>query len=205
MEIERKFLTKEVPFSLADFPARKISQCYISMSPTIRLRQWDDSYILTVKGKGLLAKEEFELEITKEEYDHLLTKAESPAVEKVRYLVPLEDGLTAEVDVYEGKLTGLMTTEVEFPTLEEAEAYEPPYWFGKDVSFDHRYKNTSLSLYGIPEEQECKNGCLYSLSSFLREAAFFAFFFLFPQHRLYRKDKQRGEETCINGDMIKCI
>lgn len=75
MEIERKFLTKEVPFSLADFPARKISQCYISMSPTIRLRQWDDRYILTVKGKGLLAKEEFELEITKEEYDHLLTKA----------------------------------------------------------------------------------------------------------------------------------
>ena len=122
MEIERKFLTKEVPFSLADFPARKISQCYISMSPTIRLRQWDDRYILTVKGKGLLAKEEFELEITKAEYDHLLTKAESPAVEKVRYLVPLEDGLTAEVDVYEGKLAGLMTTEVEFPTLEEAEA-----------------------------------------------------------------------------------
>ena len=154
MEIERKFLTKEVPFSLADFPARKISQCHISMSPTIRLRQWDDRYILTVKGKGLLAKEEFELEITKAEYDHLLTKAESPAVEKVRYLVPLEDGLTAEVDVYEGKLAGLMTTEVEFPTLEEAEAYEPPYWFGKDVSFDHRYKNTSLSLYGIPEEQE---------------------------------------------------
>ena len=154
MEIERKFLTKEVPFSLADFPAREISQCYISMSPTIRLRQWDDSYILTVKGKGLLAKEEFELEITKEEYDHLLTKAESSAVEKVRYLVPLEDGLTAEVDVYEGKLAGLMTTEVEFPTLEEAETYEPPYWFGKDVSFDHRYKNTSLSLYGIPEEQE---------------------------------------------------
>ena len=75
-------------------------------------------------------------------------------MEKVRYLVPLEDGLTAEVDVYEGKLAGLMTTEVEFPTLEEAEAYEPPYWFGKDVSFDHRYKNTSLSLYGIPEEQE---------------------------------------------------
>ena len=109
---------------------------------------------MTVKGKGLLAKEEFELEITKAEYDHLLTKAESPAVEKVRYLVPLEDGLTAEVDVYEGKLAGLMTTEVEFPTLAEAEAYEPPYWFGKDVSFDHRYKNTSLSLYGIPEEQE---------------------------------------------------
>ena len=100
MEIERKFLTKEVPFSLADFPVRKISQCYISMSPTIRLRQLDDRYILTVKGKGLLAKEEFELDITKEEYDHLLTKAESPAVEKVRYLVPLEGGLTAEVDVY---------------------------------------------------------------------------------------------------------
>ena len=47
MEIERKFLTKEVPFSLADFPARKISQCYISMSPTISLRPGDDRHIIS--------------------------------------------------------------------------------------------------------------------------------------------------------------
>ena len=68
-----------------------------------------------------------------------------------RYYVPLEDGLTAEVDVYEGGLAGLLTTEVEFSSLEEAEAFVPPVWFGKDVSEEKAYKNTSLSLYGLPK------------------------------------------------------
>lgn len=153
MEIERKFLTKNVPFSLEDYPSRQISQCYISLSPTIRLRRQDEDYILTVKGKGLMAKEEFELPLEREEYEKLMTKAETPAVEKRRYLVPLEDGLTAEVDVYEGPLLGLMTTEVEFSTIEEAKAFVPPLWFGKDVTMEKAYKNTSLALYGIPKEK----------------------------------------------------
>lgn len=154
MEIERKFLTKEVPFSLEQFPCHRISQCYISLSPTIRLRKQDETYILTVKGKGMMAKEEFELELTFAQYTHLLTKKETPSVEKVRYLVPLEDGLTAEVDQYEGHLQGLITTEVEFSSVEEAEAFIPPVWFGKDVTMQKEYKNTSLALYGIPKEEE---------------------------------------------------
>ncbi|HIY05269.1 MAG TPA: CYTH domain-containing protein [Candidatus Anaerotignum merdipullorum] len=152
MEIERKFLTTAVPFALTAFPSEVMVQAYISTSPTIRLRQSNDVYFLTVKGKGLLAKEEFELEITKEEYTHLLEKVETPAVEKIRYRVPLEGGWTAEVDVYQGKLQGLVTTEVEFPTMEAARAFVPPDWFGRDVTMDGRYKNTSLALYGIPKE-----------------------------------------------------
>lgn len=154
MEIERKFLTKEVPFSLDAYPSCQISQCYISLSPTIRLRRQDQDFILTVKGKGLMAKEEFELPLSREEYEKLLEKAETPSVEKRRYLVPLEGGLMAEVDVYEGPLLGLMTTEVEFPSIEEAQTFLPPLWFGKDVTMEKAYKNTSLALYGIPEESE---------------------------------------------------
>ena len=71
---------------------------------------------------------------------------------KKRYLVPLEQGLTAEVDLYEGSLSGLMTTEVEFPSLEAAEQFVPPEWFGRDVSGEKAYKNTSLSLNGMPKE-----------------------------------------------------
>ncbi|MBM6830091.1 CYTH domain-containing protein [Anaerotignum lactatifermentans] len=154
MEIERKFLTKEVPFSLNVYPSHQISQCYISLSPTIRLRRQDQDFILTVKGKGLMAKEEFELPLSREEYEKLLEKAETPPVEKRRYLVPLENGLTAEVDIYEGPLLGLTTTEVEFTSMEEAKAFVPPQWFGKDVTMDKAYKNTALALYGIPEEKE---------------------------------------------------
>ena len=151
MEIERKFLTKHIPFDITKYPYKQISQAYISFSPTIRIRQSDEKYILTVKGKGHLAREEFELLLTKEDYDRLLLKTEGTPVIKKRYLVPVEKYM-AEVDIYEGELEGLMTTEVEFPSLEEAENFVAPDWFGKDVSEEKAYKNTSLSLYGMPKE-----------------------------------------------------
>ena len=152
MEIERKFLTKNIPFDITAYPYKQISQAYISFSPTIRIRQSDENYILTVKGKGHLAREEFELPLTKEAYDRLFEKTEGTPVVKKRYLVPVEGGYTAEVDLYEGELTGLMTTEVEFPSMEAAESFAAPAWFGEDVSEEKAYKNTSLSLYGMPKE-----------------------------------------------------
>ena len=151
MEIERKFLTEKLPFDITVYPCHKMTQAYISFSPTIRVRQSDEAYYLTVKGKGHLAREEFELPLTKEDYERLLQKTEGTPVVKKRYYVPLEEGLTAEVDLYEGALAGLITTEVEFLSLEAAEAFVPPEWFGKDVSEERAYKNTSLSLYGLPE------------------------------------------------------
>ena len=153
MEIERKFLTKEIPFDITKYPYNQISQAYISFSPTIRIRKSNEDYILRVKGKGQLAREEFELPLSKEDYDRLFLKTEGTPVIKKRYLVPVAGGLTAEVDIYEGELEGLMTTEVEFPSLEEAEAFAAPEWFGKDVSEEKTYKNTSLSLYGMPKEE----------------------------------------------------
>ncbi|MBQ9091537.1 MAG: CYTH domain-containing protein [Anaerotignum sp.] len=152
MEIERKFLTKHIPFDITEYPFKQIAQAYISFSPTIRIRQSDDDYILTVKGKGHLARDEFELLLSKEDYDKLSLKTEGTPVIKKRYLVPIAGGLTAEVDIYEGELEGLMTTEVEFPSLEAAEHFVAPEWFGKDVSEEKAYKNTSLSLYGMPKE-----------------------------------------------------
>lgn len=109
---------------------------------------------MTVKGKGHIKREEFEIEIEQQEYERLYQKIEGKEIRKKRILIPLEDGYIAEVDIYEGQLQGLMTTEVEFATIEEAEAFIAPYWFGEDVSEDSRYKNTSLSLYGKPEEKE---------------------------------------------------
>ena len=59
---------------------------------------------------------------------------------KTRYFVPLGDGLTAEVDVYEGDLDGLVTAEVEFP--DEAARAAPSTrrtGSGDDVTDDTRY------------------------------------------------------------------
>lgn len=152
MEIERKFLTEkeEIPFDITAFPYLQIVQEYICFSPVIRIRRSNDDYILTVKGKGQLAREEFELPLGPEEYKALRQKAEGKPIAKKRYLLPLAGGLTAEVDIYEGELAGLVTTEVEFPSLAAAEAFVPPEWFGQDVSRDSRYKNAALARFGLP-------------------------------------------------------
>ncbi len=154
LEIEKKYLTKEVPFSLDNFLCKQIIQAYVSLQPTIRIRKSDEQYFLTVKGKGHVAREEFEIEIKQKEYERLLEKTEGNCVRKKRYYIPLEDGYLAELDLYEGELEGLMTTEVEFPTIEDAQAFVAPLWFGRDISKEKRYKNTSLALYGKPNEVE---------------------------------------------------
>ena len=145
MEIERKFLTKELPFDITAYPCKAITQAYLSFSPTIRIRRSNADYILTVKGKGHLAREEFELPLSEEEYNRLSLKTEGTPVCKKRYLVPIEGNLTAEVDIYEGKLQGLMTTEVEFSSVEAAEKFVAPTWFGRDVTFSSDYHNSTLS------------------------------------------------------------
>ncbi len=151
MEIEKKYLTEKIPFDITAYPKKEISQCYISTKPTIRLRKSDNEYILTVKGHGKIAREEFELNISEEEYNRLKKKSDTKEVIKTRYFVPISNGYIAEVDIYHGILEGVMTTEVEFNTLEEAEIFIAPDWFGKDISLDPKYKNTCLALYGKPE------------------------------------------------------
>ena len=151
MEIEKKYLTSSIPFSLDCFKSKEITQCYISTDPTIRIRQSDNQYILTIKGNGLICREEFELSLTNEQYNKLLFKAETPILQKTRYLVPLENDLTAEVDIYHGNLQGLITVEVEFKSLENADVFIPPFWFGIDVTSDFRYTNSNLCIHGLPK------------------------------------------------------
>jgi len=151
MEIEKKFLAPSIPFSLDCFNSKKISQCYTSIDPIIRIRQSDQIYVLTVKGSGLICREEFELLLTCEQYEKLLLKAETPILCKTRYFVPIENNLTAEIDIYHGNLQGLITIEVEFESIQDAETFIPPLWFGMDVSNNFRYTNSNLCLHGIPK------------------------------------------------------
>lgn len=150
MEIERKFLVKEIPNDLSKFQCLDIVQAYISTDPVIRLRKHNDTeFMLTLKSKGHLIREEIEFPLTKEQYLNLWPKVESDVICKKRYLIPIDDGLTAELDIYEDFLEGLVTVEVEFESQLAAERFMPPSWFGKDLTHDSRYKNCNLALYGL--------------------------------------------------------
>lgn len=147
MEIERKYLVKHVPENYGSYPCHTIEQAYLCTGPVVRVRRDNDEYYLTYKGKGLLAREEYNLPLNEQAYLHLLSKADGIILTKKRYLIPLPGSchLTIEMDVFEGKYEGLVLAEVEFPTEEEAMAFEAPEWFGRDVTFSGEYQNSRLA------------------------------------------------------------
>jgi len=144
MEIERKFLIKQLPENLENYPHKEIEQGYLNREPVVRIRRSDDKYILTCKGQGLMVREEFELPLTKEAFEHMKPKADGIFIEKTRYLIPY-DNFTIELDIFHGKLAPLILAEVEFSNVEEANAFIPPNWFGEDVTNSPKYHNSNLS------------------------------------------------------------
>lgn len=145
MEIERKFLIKKLPANLASFPCHKIEQAYLNTNPVVRIRRQDDAYFLTYKGEGHMVREEYNLPLNETSYCHLKEKADGIILTKTRYLLPLEGGLTIELDVFGAPYEGLFLAEVEFPDVESANSFTPPHWFGEDVTFSSGYHNSTLS------------------------------------------------------------
>ena len=145
MEIERKYLIKNLPTDLGKYECKKIAQGYLCTNPVVRIRRSDDEYYMTYKGAGLMVREEYNLPLTKEAYEHLLPKIDGLLIAKTRYLIPLDDGHTAELDVFEKELAPLTLVEVEFASVEEADSFTPPEWFGEDVTNSGKYHNSNLS------------------------------------------------------------
>ena len=158
MEIERKYLLKKLPDYLDSYPYHIIEQAYLNTSPVIRVRQQDDSYYLTYKGGGLMAREEYNLPLDADSYQHLLKKADGNVISKKRYLIPLKNPqftsdfvplstpeLVIELDIFAEPFAPLIMAEVEFSSIEMANAFIPPEWFGEDVTMNPKYHNSNMS------------------------------------------------------------
>ena len=144
MEIERKFKVRQLPEQLEQYPRQRIEQAYLCTEPVVRVRRSNDDYYLTYKGAGLLAREEYNLPLTEEAYRHLLPKADGNWIAKDRYCIPF-DGHTIELDVFDPPFAPLAIAEVEFGSEEDAAAFQPPAWFGEEVTYDPAYSNSNLS------------------------------------------------------------
>jgi len=145
MEIERKFLPKYLPGNLEQYTSHKIEQGYLCTNPVVRIRQMDDSYFLTCKSSGMMAREEYEISIPREGYLHLREKTDGILISKQRYVIPLDDTHNIELDIFHGDLEGVLLAEVEFTSIEDANSFQPPEWFGDDVTYDMRYHNSEMS------------------------------------------------------------
>ncbi len=145
MEIERKFTVNQIPEHLEQYPCLILEQAYLNTAPVVRVRRENDNFYLTYKGKGFLAREEYNLLLDENSYYHLREKADGLIISKKRYLIPYNDKLTIELDVFEAPLAPLVLAEVEFESIEEANAFVPPSWFEKDVTEDRSFSNSEMS------------------------------------------------------------
>jgi CYTH domain-containing protein len=143
-EIERKFLVKSKDWRVPG-TGTPYRQGYLSTVPdrTVRVRLIRDKGYLTIKGISVGAtRAEYEYEIPAGEAGEMLDNlCERPLIEKTRYRVEYQ-GLTWEIDEFDGDNAGLVIAEVELD--EEDQAVMLPDWVGKEVTDDRRYYNANL-------------------------------------------------------------
>jgi adenylate cyclase len=154
VEIERKYVLAAAPPELERIPGERIQQGYVAVAEDgveVRVRRRGDKTLLTIKsGPGEVRVEE-ELPIDERRFEALWALTEGRRLSKTRHLVPLGE-LTVEVDVYDDRLAGLITAEVEFPSREDSARFVAPEWLGRDVTNDARFAAQSLALLDRPPE-----------------------------------------------------
>ncbi|MBR2274637.1 MAG: CYTH domain-containing protein [Lachnospiraceae bacterium] len=143
-EIEKKYLIKELPKNLDDYPFHLIEQAYLTVDPVIRVRKEDENYYITYKGSGLLSREEYNLPLTPQAYETLRNKAEGNIISKKRVLIPYKT-YTIELDIFDPPFAPLILAEVEFESEEDANSFTEPEWFSEDVTNDTNYHNSTMS------------------------------------------------------------
>lgn len=166
-EIERKYAIKYLPEDIKIEKVEKMEQTYLyeDANTSIRIRKIqrkeEINYRYTVKTKGdtsysknqVSSKYEIESNITKEYYETLLEKKISNQITKTRIVVPIQNNLKVEIDIYYDYLQGFLTAEVEFPEEEVANQFEKPNWLGEEIG----YKELSNRKLSHMDEEQFKS------------------------------------------------
>jgi CYTH domain-containing protein len=151
VEIERKFLVVDFPPDFDPDAGIPIKQGYLSVADDteVRIRQKGAWCFLTVKRGSGLSRAEVEIGLEPAQFESLWPATAGRRLEKTRHEVAL-GRQTAELDQFHGELEGLLTVEVEFDTEEAAAAFDPPSWFGREVTDEKGYANKRLATEGLP-------------------------------------------------------
>ena len=146
-EIERKFLIKELPLNLKSCQSRPIEQGYFAVKrdgTQVRLRKAGTQHTLTFKrGRGV-KRQEWEIALIPEQFYELWPTTEGRRLRKTRYDVPYGDHIV-EVDIYAGLNKGIVVAEVEFDDEKQCARFQPPDWFGPEVTGKSKYSNVRLA------------------------------------------------------------
>lgn len=148
-EVERKWLVPKSP-ALSRRKRVKIVQGYlpgVKSETEVRLRREDNKYFETIKVGGGLERDEMEVELSKKQFKVLWPTTRGRRLAKTRYKINYR-GKKIELDIYHRNLDGLRVAEVEFESPKQAQSFSPPAWFGKEVTGQRKFKNSSLVAKG---------------------------------------------------------
>ena len=154
MEIERKFTIKYLPENIESINQLTQKHIFKDMVCSIRVRKslniytGEKIFTHTIKARGENVEKysicELEKNISEEEYKKLKPFRGSRTIQKYRCVVPIANGLKAEVDIFDGWLKGLIVAEVEFKSSKQAEDFKMPSWFGAPLE-NKSFSNRALS------------------------------------------------------------
>ena len=146
IEIERKFLLSSFPTDLPLKEEFQVYQAYLSINPEVRIRRnekngKDTAYYLAIKSSGEMIRKEIEFPISREHFYALAEMVTQPFITKDFRIYQLQDNLLLECShVDKGRNTEFMYAEVEFPSVQAAEAFKLLPNFTTDVTKDSSYK-----------------------------------------------------------------
>ena len=151
-EIEKKYAVNYLPEDLNIANILDIEQAFIykDAKTVIRIRKIQNKkdkhieYIYTVKTKGDIAYHkdstvanayEIESYLKEEEFNELIKNRISSIIRKTRMVIPIENNLKVEMDIYKDYLQELITAEVEFPSEDIANSFQKPEWLGEEMQY----------------------------------------------------------------------
>lgn len=149
VEIERKFLLSSFPSDLIELEHSYVEQGYLCLEPEVRIRHKRNGemhkYILCIKGKGQLMRTEVETELSAEQFEALKDMLDRRMITKDFRTYQLPDGLVLECShVNQGYPEEFMYAEVEFDSVESANAYIPHPCLGRELTYSSEYRMSAI-------------------------------------------------------------
>lgn len=131
IELEKTYLAKKIPEDLKSCEFKEIIDVYIPKSaehPKLRIRKNGDKFEMTKKepinGRDASHQEEQTIILNENEF-RALNQLEGKRTRKIRYYYDV-GGRTAEIDVFQDSLEGLVVVDFEFVTMEEKNNFQMP-------------------------------------------------------------------------------
>jgi len=153
LEIERKFLATPAVLAFCQ-SSTLLTQGYLftDAMTTVRIRRAGDRMLMTWKGpRHGFSRTETEFEVVWEAGEALLASVPPQArIEKTRYRIEHASAIW-EVDVFGGRLEGLILAEIEL-TREDQLVVIPP-WVSAEVTTNERYRNSRLAAAMVFQQE----------------------------------------------------